>query len=147
MEISELARDHAERRLNRKRRNAELRARGIDLDGPDGAVYRHAFEEACRSLQMGAFAADMSRGANITYLWQVSADQHAAWIESGFGDMPHAEYLERIRTVKNEIESIGGAVRLIAPTVAEVLNTIEELGLKNDPQGRAAAVGWLGMNT
>lgn len=146
MRIEELAKFHAERRLNRKRRNAELRRLGIDPDGPEGSAYRRAFEEACRSLQMGEFAADMSRGANITYLWLPTESEHAAWIEAGCGDMPREEYTERLRTVKKQIEAIGGIVRLISPTVAQVLRAIEKIGLKNDPEGRAAAVGLIGTN-
>lgn len=34
---------------------------------------------------------------------------------------------------------------MVPATVAEVLRTIRELGMENDPQGRSAAVGMIGM--
>lgn len=38
--LAELAADHSQRRLPRKKRNIELRQAGYDPDGTDGKVYR-----------------------------------------------------------------------------------------------------------
>lgn len=142
--LTELAHQHALRRWPRKKRNADLRRHGYDPDGADGELYRDAFHRACQSAEMGDYAAGMAETAHVTYLWEVPDDQWPEWIAQGCGDMPLSEYRERLALVTRQIEASGGRVGTVAATVAEVLATVAELGMQNDPAGRAAAIGTIG---
>lgn len=143
--LNELAHQHASRRWPKKKRNADLRRHGYDPDGADGALYRDAFARACQTDRMARFAADESREADVTCLWDVPASEWPEWVAQGCGDMPLTEYRERLAVVRSQIEATGGCVIMVPATVAEVLRTIRELGMQNDQQGRSAAVGMIGM--
>jgi hypothetical protein len=140
--LIELAAVHAKRRWTKKRRNADLRRCGYNPDGPDGKLYRAHFERMCR---MADVIAGMSKETDITYLWDVPDEEWRAWIASGCGDMSLSEYRERLAIVCRQIESADGVVTMVPATVADVLRVISELGMNNDPQGRAAAVGIIGI--
>lgn len=142
--LADLARDHAARRLNRKRRNAALRAAGYDPDGPDGDLYRDAFALACQAERVAEVAVAEGRLAAVTFLWDLPAEEWPAWVAAGCGDLAFGEYTQRLETVRAGLEAAGCRVVLVRATVAEVLSRLASLNLPNDPAGRAAAVGLIG---
>lgn len=142
--LAELAARHAARRWPKKKRNADLRRWGYEPDGAHGATYRAAFAQACQTDRLARATADMGAEASVTFLWDVPAAEWPEWIAQGCGDLPLTEYRQRLAAVRARIESQGGAVVMASATVADVLATIAELGLANDPAGRAAALAILG---
>ncbi len=142
--LLELAARHAELRWSRKKRNADLRINGYDPDGPDGTVYRQHFERECQAQRMAEFAAETAQAASVTYLWDVPAAEWPAWTDSVREDLPIESYRRRLGVVQRQIEANGGIVVMVPATVADVLAMVAELGMGNNPAGRAAAIGVIG---
>jgi hypothetical protein len=152
--LADLARRHANRRLSKKRRNAELRELGYDLNGPDGIEYRRLLTAAMENRRYARFVGqtveeevlgEMAGPPDLVFLWEVPAAEHAAWLAAGFGAMPRDEYLRRVYAVQAQLQRQGLRVELLPATVAEVEAALAELGQPNTPEGRSAALNLVGL--
>lgn len=85
--------------------------------------------------------------ADIVYLWDVPDEEWPAFCGHGCGDVSLAEYRARVDAARQEAETAGAKVLVVRATVAEVLAKIAELGLRNNPQGRAGAIGAIAMES
>ena len=131
LSLADLAALHADRRLTKKERNAELRQHGYNPDGDDGLVYRSAFRRAMIA----------GHGPSKVLLWEWPEKDHAAWQELTGDAMSLADYRNLLAAVQADQERVGLTVERVRISVSEMRERLARHGLPNEPGGRAAALG------
>src|SRR3990167_4617682 len=91
LSLADLAALHADRRLTKKERNAELRQHGYNPDGDDGLVYRSAFRRAMIA----------GHGPSKVLLWEWPEKDHAAWQELTGDAMRSEEHTSELQSQSN----------------------------------------------
>lgn len=81
----------------------------------------------------------------MVLLWEVSAEDHPAWLAAGCGDLPLDEYRERLDQVEALARSEGRRTIRVEATTEKMLEALAEEGLPNDPEGRSIALLHLGL--
>lgn len=98
--------------------------------------------------RMAEHVADIGRTADCVVLWEPPESDWPNWLAIGCGCMSHYDYIARLEMIEAQLAGAAlPSVRLHA-TTAEVLAEVEQLGMENDLQGRAAAINtlWLEKN-
>ena len=86
---------------------------------------------------------NQQRSLDCVVLWLFPAEDHAAWIAAGLGEIPYDDYVARIHAAIEEASSLGQRVEVLCASVAGVLDCMERHEISNDPIGRAHAYGLL----
>jgi hypothetical protein len=126
-----LANLHAKDRRNKKFRNADLRAKGIDPDGLEGRRYRQFFHEAIGQ-------------PGIVRLWFVAEDDFQQWLTHCHAGGPiksHAEYVAQIETIEQDCRSKNIRTERATMRVSDMLAALRNRSWENTSENRARIIG------
>ena len=91
---------------------------------------------------------DAAREANATVLFsRYSAEDFPNAITAGFSTVSFEEYQQRLAGAVSQFEQQGLIVNVLDITTEQMRDAMQRHDLPNTPDGRAAAIGYLSLET